>query len=118
MVPSILLISGSVRVGSVNAAVIATVADLVKAPFAAATYDELVSLPQFNQDLDHDPLPEKVVELRAAIRDASALLISTPEYAGAMPGALKNLGADGLIHDETIRRAISEAVGALTQSMA
>jgi chromate reductase len=31
------------------------------------------------------------VELRAAIENASALLISTPEYAGTMPGALKNL---------------------------
>jgi NAD(P)H-dependent FMN reductase len=178
VVPSILLISGSARVGSVNSAVIATVADLVKAPFATDTYDQLGSLPHFNPDLDHHPLPEKVIELRTAIRDASALLISTPEYAGAMPGALKNLlewtvggveisdkptgwinpstnplraektyaslatvlgyagaalvdgacvnvpvsrqsiGADGLIHDQTIRRAISEAVGALTQSMA
>ncbi|MGX9899093.1 NADPH-dependent FMN reductase [Arthrobacter sp. SA17] len=37
------------------------------------------------------PLPEKVVKLRTAIHNASALLICTPEYAGAMPGALKNL---------------------------
>jgi NAD(P)H-dependent FMN reductase len=177
MIPSILLIGGSVRVGSVNAAVIATVADLVEAPFATDTYGGLSDLPHFNPDLDHDPLPAQVAKLRAAIRDASALLISTPEYAGAMPGALKNLlewtvggveisekptgwinpstnplraentyaslatvleytgaalvdgacvdvpvsrqsiGADGIIHDQTIRRAISEAIGALTQSL-
>jgi chromate reductase len=91
MVPSILLISGSVRVGSVNAAVLATVADLVRAPFVTDTYSGLDGLPHFNPDLDHDPLPLNVAELRAAIRDASALLFSTPEYAGAMPGALKNL---------------------------
>ncbi|MET4095703.1 NADPH-dependent FMN reductase [Arthrobacter sp. UYCu712] len=91
MVHSILLICGSVRVGSVNAAVIATVADLVRTPFATDTYDGLGGLPHFNPDLDHAALPSEVTELRAAIRDASALLISTPEYAGAMPGALKNL---------------------------
>ncbi|MDI3243330.1 NADPH-dependent FMN reductase [Arthrobacter sp. AL08] len=91
MVHSILLICGSVRAGSVNAAVIATVADLVRTPFGTNTYDGLGGLPHFNPDLDRDPLPVEVAELRAAIRDASALLISTPEYAGAMPGALKNL---------------------------
>ncbi|MET4097024.1 NADPH-dependent FMN reductase [Arthrobacter sp. UYCu712] len=91
MVHSILLICGSVRVGSVNAAVIATVADLVRTPFVTATYDGIDGLPHFNPDLDHDAPPLKVKELRAAIRDASAPLISTPEYAGAMPGALKNL---------------------------
>jgi chromate reductase len=177
MVPSILLISGSVRVGSVNAAVIATVADLVWAPFVTDTYGGLGDLPHFNPDLDHDPLPLKVAELRAAIRDASAVLISTPEYAGAMPGALKNLlewtiggveisdkptgwinpstnplraektyaslatvlgytgatlidgacvdvpvsrqsiDAHGLVRDEMIRRAISRAIGALTQAI-
>lgn len=177
MIPSILLICGSVRIGSVNAAVMATVADLVGAPFATNSYDGLSDLPHFNPDLDHSPLPMPVTELRAAIRDASALLISTPEYAGSMPGALKNMlewtvggaeisdkptgwinpstnplraentyaslanvlrytgaalvddacvdvpvsrqsiSADGIIHNETIRRAISEAIRALTQSI-
>ena len=177
MISPILLISGSTRAGSVNTAVIATVADLVEPPFSTTIYDDLGDLPHFNPDLDHDPLPEKVVRLRAAIQNASALLISTPEYAGAMPGALKNLlewtvggveisgiptawinpstnpmrakdtyaslaivlgytGAavigeacadvpvsrqsihsDGLIHDETIREAITKALASLTQAI-
>jgi len=90
-VTSILMISGSVRLGSVNAAVIATAAALAPQGVSAVTYDGLGNLPHFNPDLDHDPLPEPVVELRRLIDEASALLISTPEYAGAMPGALKNL---------------------------
>jgi NAD(P)H-dependent FMN reductase len=85
------MISGSVRLGSVNAAVIATAAALAPAGVNAVTYDGIGGLPHFNPDLDRDPLPQPVIELRRLIDEASALLISTPEYAGAMPGALKNL---------------------------
>lgn len=88
---SILLISGSVRVGSVNSAVLSTVAELIPTSFTPVHYRGLGDLPHFNPDLDRDPLPPAVVELREAIGAASAVLVSTPEYAGAMPGALKNL---------------------------
>lgn len=85
------MISGSVRQGSVNAAVIATAAASLPDGVTAVTYEGIGELPHFNPDLDHDPLPEPVAELRRLIDESSALLISTPEYAGAMPGALKNL---------------------------
>jgi NAD(P)H-dependent FMN reductase len=88
---SILMISGSVRAGSVNAAMIATAAELFPAGVAPVIYSGLADLPHFNPDLDHEPLPTSVVELRRLIRESSALLFSTPEYAGTMPGALKNL---------------------------
>lgn len=89
--PTILLICGSVRVGSVNAAILRTAADLMPPPFVGRMFEGLGNLPLFNPDLDIDPPPAPVVALRAAIAEASALLFSTPEYAGAMPGALKNL---------------------------
>ena len=85
------MISGSVREGSVNSAVIATAAELVPPGFTAVVHRGLGDLPHFNPDLDHDPLPPAVVELRRQVDAAAALLFSTPEYAGAMPGALKNL---------------------------
>lgn len=85
------MISGSVREGSVNAAVIATAVDLLPQDVDAVVYDGLAGLPHFNPDLDHDPLPPAVVELRRLIDESSGLFLSTPEYAGAMPGALKNL---------------------------
>src|SRR5215203_2632100 len=85
------MLSGSVRLGSVNAAVIATASALVPDGVEAVTYDGIGGLPHFNPDLDRDPLPSSVVELRRLIDEASGLLFSTPEYAGAMPGALKNL---------------------------
>ncbi|NYE95677.1 NAD(P)H-dependent FMN reductase [Psychromicrobium silvestre] len=102
----ILLISGSVRLGSVNSAVLATAAELAQTGLAhtglaqtepavkdveTSIYQGLATLPHFNPDLDREPLPEPVAELRNQIANADALLFSTPEYAGAMPGALKNL---------------------------
>ena len=87
----ILMISGSVREGSVNAAVIATAAAVAPDGVTTVTYGGIGGLPYFNPDLDHDPLPPAVAELRRLIEESSAMLISTPEYAGAMPGALKNL---------------------------
>lgn len=85
------MISGSVRAGSVNGAVIATAVELLPEGMGAVVYDGLAELPHFNPDLDHDPLPASVVELRRLIDESSGLFLSTPEYAGAMPGALKNL---------------------------
>lgn len=85
----ILLVSGSVREGSTNVAVLRTAEAL--SPEPAAFFDGLAALPHFNPDDDHDPLPEPVVALRSAIADADAILFCTPEYAGTMPGALKNL---------------------------
>lgn len=87
----ILLICGSVRAGSTNAAVLATVNELIPAPFTGEIFEGLGELPMFDPDLDRDPLPAKVASLRARIVNAAALLFSTPEYAGAMPGGLKNL---------------------------
>lgn len=57
----------------------------------AQLYPGLAELPQFNPDLDRDPLPPLVAGLRAAIGAADGLLFCTPEYAGALPGSCKNL---------------------------
>jgi NAD(P)H-dependent FMN reductase len=56
-------------------------------------------LPMFNPDDDHVPLPSAVVELRELVHDSDAILFSTPEYAGALPGSLKNL-LEWLIGDD------------------
>jgi chromate reductase len=56
-------------------------------------YGALYSLPHFNPDDDADgaTLAPAVVELRAELARADAVLFSTPEYAGALPGSFKNL---------------------------
>jgi NAD(P)H-dependent FMN reductase len=95
----ILLISGSLRQGSTNTALLRTLRQIAPSSMNAVLYDGLGSLPHFDPDLDHDPLPPAVDELRTAIRDADALLFATPEYAGALPGSFKNL-LDWTIGDE------------------
>jgi chromate reductase len=87
----ILLICGSVRQGSSNRAALDTATAVAPLGIMASIYDVVGSLPHFNPDLDQPPLPEPVRELRMAIESAHALLFCTPEYAGALPGSLKNL---------------------------
>ena len=87
----LVLIGGSLRSQSVNGAVIATVAAIVPADAQASIYRRLGDLPHFNPDKDCDPLPEPVADLRDQLGRADAVLLSTPEYAGSMPGSFKNL---------------------------
>ncbi len=47
-------------------------------------------LPHFNPDLDADPALPAVASWRAALGSADAFLLSRPEYAHGVPGALKN----------------------------
>jgi chromate reductase, NAD(P)H dehydrogenase (quinone) len=54
-------------------------------------YGELDLLPAFNPDLESGALPDPVARLRALIGQADAIIISSPEYARGMAGALKNL---------------------------
>ena len=60
----------------------------------AEIYDGMGRLPHFNPDddpADGVGLDAEVAALRAALGEADALLLSTPEYAGALPGSFKNL---------------------------
>jgi chromate reductase len=87
----LMLVCGSVRAGSTNAAALRCAAESMPAGCTALSYHQLGELPHFNPDLDVDPLPAPVAELRQAIAGSAAVLFSTPEYAGALPGSLKNL---------------------------
>ncbi|KDA41952.1 NADPH-dependent FMN reductase [Frankia sp. BMG5.23] len=87
----ILLLCGSLRAGSSNSALLRTTRALTPPGFVADDYDGMAKLPHFNPNDDQDPLPVSVVDLRARIASAAAILICTPEYAGALPGSFKNL---------------------------
>jgi chromate reductase len=86
----ILLISGSTRQGSGNTAALRTVQATAADGIAAELYDGLTALPAFSPDQDERP-PGPAAGLRARIAAADALLFCTPEYAGTLPGSLKNL---------------------------
>jgi NAD(P)H-dependent FMN reductase len=89
----ILLLSGSLREGSTNAAALRTAAAVAPAGIDTVAYDGMASLPHFNPDDDREgePVHPAVAAMRAAVNSADALLICTPEYAGALPGSFKNL---------------------------
>ena len=82
---------GSLRRGSVNAAVLETARRIAPPGMTVTSYDEMRELPAFDPDDDREPLPPSVAALRRSIAEADALLVCTPEYAGALPGAFKNL---------------------------
>ncbi len=86
-----LLVSGSTRDGSVNTAALATAAGVAPARVTVAWYEGLASLPAFNPDHDGDRLPDAAARLRATIAAADVVLFCVPEYAGSLPGSLKNL---------------------------
>jgi chromate reductase len=90
---AMLLISGSSRDGSTNAAVLRTAAALAPDDVEAVSYTGIGKLPLFNPDDDREEalVDERVAAMRAALAGADAVLICTPEYAGALPAALKNL---------------------------
>jgi NAD(P)H-dependent FMN reductase len=85
----LLAISGSLRAGSSNTALLQAAMRLAPACMAIALYPDLDRLPHFNPDLEDD-LPEIVAALREAVGAADGLLISCPEYARGIPGSFKN----------------------------
>ena len=91
MTVTLLLLCGSLRAGSVNEAVLRTVQAVAPEGVATSLYDGMGRLPHFNPDDDGAGLDDEVVALRGALGAADAVLICTPEYAGALPGAFKNL---------------------------
>src|SRR3954466_13538020 len=91
MTRHLLLICGSLRAESTNSSLLRTVESLLPDDVVADAFEAMGRLPHFNPDHDVDPLPATVIDLRARIQHADAILLSTPEYAGAMPGSFKNL---------------------------
>ena len=114
--PRLLTVSGSLRVGSSNGALLEAAAWSAPAGVIAAPYTELAALPAFNPDVEQgsDPLPAAVTRWRAALGSADAVLFSSPEYAHGIPGALKN-ALDWAVGGSEI---VGKPVGVLSASAA
>jgi chromate reductase len=86
----LLLVSGSTRARSTNTAALRTACAVAPASVTATLYEGLAELPAFNPDEDGSGHPA-VRRLRQALSEADGVLFCTPEYAGSLPGSLKNL---------------------------
>lgn len=85
----ILGIAGSLRSGSLNGELLRLAAEELPEGVELELYEELASIPPFDQDLV-DLAPFEVERLKDRIASADAILLATPEYNGSIPGQLKN----------------------------
>lgn len=83
-------VSGSLRRGSFNAALLRAAADLAPGGMSV----EIASIrgvPLYDADVEAaEGLPEAVVALKEAVTGADGLLLVTPEYNNGIPGVFKN----------------------------
>jgi chromate reductase len=86
----VLAISGSLRRGSHNTALLRAAGDLLGPQDGLELWEGLRDVPPYDQDDDVEEAPAAAASLRDAVAKADAVLISTPEYNSSVPGALKN----------------------------
>ena len=83
-------ISGSLRRGSFNTALLRAALELMPNG-AELNIESIAGIPLYNGDMEAaEGIPQRVTELKRAITEADGLLLSTPEYNNSMPGVLKN----------------------------
>src|SRR2546430_1333773 len=85
----VLAISGSLRRESHNSALLRALAEEVPG-VEIRFWDGLKETPAYDEDDDLSPGPAAVESFRDAVREADAVVFSTPEYNASVPGALKN----------------------------
>lgn len=85
----VLGVAGSLRRRSYNRALIGAARGLAPEGMEIDAFD-LREIPPYDADVERSGDPRAVRDLKAAIADADALLIATPEYQHSIPGLLKN----------------------------
>jgi chromate reductase len=85
----VLGISGSLRKGSYNTALLRAAQVLAPEEMVITIFD-LNDIPLFNGDIEAEGDPAPVMALKAAIRAADGVLFATPEYNYSTSGVLKN----------------------------
>ncbi len=85
----VLALSGSLRYGSYNTALIHAAAKLAPIAMELVCFSELDLMPLFNPDREHENIPV-LQRLKQEIKKSDGILISSPEYAHGISGVLKN----------------------------
>lgn len=88
--PTIIGISGSLRSGSLNTALLRAAAQLMPAG-ATLEIGSIQGIPLYDGDLEaRSGIPQAVTDLKERIAAADGLLLVTPEYNNSIPGVFKN----------------------------
>ncbi|PCN46667.1 FMN reductase [Curtobacterium sp. 'Ferrero'] len=87
---NVLVLVGSLRAGSINRKLAEAAEQHAPEGIELTTFDGIVDLPFYNEDIDGDTPPAAAVAFRAAVDAADAVLLVTPEYNGSIPAVLKN----------------------------
>lgn len=83
-------LSGSLRRGSFNTALLRAAAGLMPAR-SELSVRTLHAIPLYDGDFEAaQGIPQPVVELKDAVAGADGLLLATPEYNNSIPGVFKN----------------------------
>ena len=112
----VLGISGSLRRDSHNTKLLRAAGDLLPPGVELDLWEGLKSVPPYDADDDGGDRDWSLVSLDAAIRDADAVLFSTPEYNHSVPGQLKNAldWVSRPLKDSPLRNKPTAVVGAST----
>lgn len=86
---TIIGISGSLRAGSYNTALLRTAAALMPAG-SELRIESIAEVPLYDGDLESGGIPAPVTRLKDAVAAADGLLLATPEYNNGVPGVAKN----------------------------
>ncbi|MBP1708045.1 MAG: putative flavoprotein [Chloroflexi bacterium] len=82
-------LTGSLRRGSFNMASLRAAQELLPEGASLEILD-VSAIPFFNEDVEKEGVPQVVVDFKAQVRTADAILIATPEYNYSIPPVLKN----------------------------
>ena len=83
----ILGISGSLRKGSYNSALLRAASELFP---EAIEIGNIRDIPMYNGDVEAEGIPESVTLLKQQLMESAGLLLVSPEYNNSIPGLLKN----------------------------
>lgn len=87
---NVLIITGSLREKSYNAAIGRQLAELAPDNLVFSHAPSVGTLPHYNQDVQDAGFPPEVMAFADAISAADGLIFVTPEYNYSVPGVLKN----------------------------
>jgi chromate reductase, NAD(P)H dehydrogenase (quinone) len=87
---NVVIICGSLRKGSYNAALARQLPGLAPPGLKMSAAPSIEAFPLYDQDVRDVAIPEAVDALAAGIRLADGVVIVSPEYNWSIPGPLKN----------------------------